>query len=162
MANAIIIGILIGPAVLLTILRANAAATFLSVCLGAVLLKFLSNDVTSLASVFTAPGSTTGHVPLRLALLLLPVVLTMLFTIRSVAGGRLLINFVAAVAVGFLLFLLVQPFFSAGLNGTLATSKFLPLVHQFQASVIAVGALVTMPLLLRRPQAQHDGKKHHK
>ncbi len=160
-ANIILGAILVGPVLLLMLLRVNAAQVFLSLCLGAVLVQFVGADAATLLSSTSAhtKGVPTSLSFANLVLLLLPVVLTTVIMIRSVKGKtRLALNILPAAGVAVLTALLAVPLMSAGLTGTIIA---LPLWHQLQnlqTLIISVtGMLALLLLWLQRPKA-HDEK----
>src|SRR4051812_3807764 len=100
------------PVIGLLVLRVNAALVFLSLCLGDVLVQFVASDanqfITFLSTSRAGSQIHTSDDWLKLGLLLLPVILTAVFMIRTVRGpGRLLLNALPAAGVGLLGALLV-------------------------------------------------------
>ena len=120
MTPSIILGaIVLIPVLILMVLRINAALVFLSLCLGYVLVQFVADDANSFVSLIkTAPGAdkvaNTNNF-IQLLLLLLPVVLTSLYMIKTVKGAKLFLNIFPAAGVGMLGALLVVPLLSKGL-----------------------------------------------
>ena len=99
--------IVLAPVVLLMVFRINAALVFLSLCLGDVLVRFTANDASSFLTTFssshTVTSVTTSNSNIKIALLLLPVMLTSIFMIRTVQGStRLMLNALPAAGVGLL------------------------------------------------------------
>lgn len=163
MTPQIILGaIAIVPAVLLMVLRINAALVFLSVCLGNVLVQFAAHDVSTLASTFTAraPGVPTDSNSIKIALLLLPVILTMIFMIKTVKGnGKLLLNLLPAVGVGVLLPLLVVPLLPTNLSSNILTSSVWHQAQQTQGYIVGLSASVCLlSVWMQRPKHGHDDK----
>lgn len=77
--QVILAAIVLVPAAVLMLLRINAALVYLSLCLGSVLLQFVSPDARELISVFSAhsPHSAApDNNTLNIILLLAPAVLT--------------------------------------------------------------------------------------
>lgn len=160
--------IILIPVVVLMVLRINATLVFLSLCLGNVLVQFVAADANDFIALFsTAPGS---HVPennfLKLILLLLPVILTAVFMIRTVRGrGRLFLNALPAAGVGLLGALLVIPLLPPGLGHDIVSSSLWSEVQQTQTLIVGTSALVCLLVLwLQRPKTGGEGKhsKHHK
>lgn len=160
MTGALLIGLLAGPVVLMTVLRINAAMIFLSVCLGSILLQFVGPDAASLVELFSSHASSVSKSTVLLALLLIPVVLTMLFTIRSVHGSKVIFNLLPAAAASFLLLLVVRPLLSPGVNGAITAN---PLWRQLERSsdlIVGLGALVCLLYLWsQRRKAAPEHKK---
>jgi hypothetical protein len=169
---AIILGaIVVVPIVLLMVLRINAALVFLSLCLGDVLVQFVSGDTNSFAALFSSShnvqkfaNSDSGF---KLLLLLLPVVLTAIFMIRTIKGGRLALNILPAAGVGLLGGLLVVPLLSAGLAHNIIDSSLWAQAKRAQDLIVGASALVCLLVLwLQRPKTggggdEKHGKHHH-
>jgi hypothetical protein len=159
--------IVLVPIVLMMILRINAALVFLSLCLGDVLVQFVAPDASSFTSLFSGHGLPSDENTIKLALLLLPVVLTAVFMIRTVRGGtRLLLNILPSAGAGLLLALLVVPLLSAGLRHNIVLSPLWQQAQRAQDLIVGSSALICLLMLwLQRPKAGGgEGKhgKHHK
>jgi hypothetical protein len=162
MANAIIVSAVIMPAVIMTLLRANAAVVFLSACLSSVLLQFLGSDAIELARIFSAPGSTSGQPAVQLLVLYAPVVLALLCMIHGLPRNKLLLNIIPGIGTGFVLLLLTLPFVSAGLAHDLQSASLWEWITRLQAGVIGVSGVYVLLLLLGwRPMKSSESKKHH-
>jgi hypothetical protein len=157
--------IALAPIVALLILRINAALVFLSLCLGDVLIQFVAND----ANEFLAHHSgkvpqiaNAGNNTVKLILLLLPVVLTAVFMIRTVHGrGRLALNLLPAAGVGLLGALLVVPLLPPGLSHNILNSSLWSQARNAQDLIVGASAVVCLLVLwLQRPKT--GGSKHGK
>ena len=167
MSPQIILGaIVLAPVALLLLLRINAALVFLSLCLGDVLVQFVAPDANSFVALFAAhvpKGVDTGNDNIKLLLLLLPVVLTAIFMIRTVRGyGRLALNLLPAAGVGLLGGLLVVPLLPAGTSDTIINSSLWSQVLRAQDLIVGSSALVCLLVLwLQRPKTgAHKRGKH--
>lgn len=155
--------IVLVPVVLLLLLRVNAALVFLSLCLGDVLVQFTANDASSFLTTFsnshTVTSVTTSNSNVKIALLLLPVVLTTVFMIRTVHGGtRLLLNALPAAGVGLLGALLIVPLMPPGSAHNIIDSSLWNQVQKAQVLIVGASALVCLLVLwLQRPKT---GGKH--
>lgn len=149
--------LIIGPAVILALLRVNAAFIFLSLCLGDVLVQFVGNDATTVVGGAHAVSSNY----IQLGLLLLPVVLTVLFMVRTVRGSRIILNTLPAVGVGLLLTLLVVPLMSPGLSANIVNSQLWHGVERSQDLIVGFSALVCL-LFLWKQRPKSAGKEHAK
>lgn len=148
------------PAALLLILRVNAALVFLSACLGAVLLRYIGPDATDFADMFL---SWLNGNNLKLALFLLPVVLTTIFMIRTVKGGRNALNVFPALGTGLLIALVCVPLLSPAFADQAQGSRAWDVLLQLQSLVIGVSALVCLLFLwMQRPKSGHDKHSKHK
>jgi hypothetical protein len=158
--------IVLAPVVVLILLRANAALVFLSLCLGNVLVQFVANDASDFLTTF--PGShtvtsvTTSNSNVKLGLLLLPVVLTTIFMIRTVHGtSRLVMNILPAAGVGLLGALLVVPLLPPGAAHNIVGSSVWTEVQKAQALIVGASALVCLLVLwMQRPKTGRGHRKH--
>ncbi len=159
--------IVLVPVLYLMILRVNAALVFLSLCLGDVLVQFVAPDANSFMALFSAhlpAGMDKGNETIKIILLLLPVVLTSVFMIRTVKGhGRLLLNLLPAVGVGLLGGLLVVPLLPPGLSHNIINSSLWSQVQRTQDLIVGASALVCLLVLwLQRPKTGHAKHGKHK
>jgi len=163
----ILIALLALPVIALMVLRINASLVFLSLCLGNVLVQFVSHDAGLI--LFSAAARAPGHVPasqayINLALLLLPVVLTSIIMIHSVKGPKLAFNFLPALGVGVLLTLLAVPLLSAGLTGSITGLPLWDTLLSLQTLVLSVTTMLCLLFLwMQRPKRHSEDKdsKHH-
>jgi hypothetical protein len=164
--TVILTAIVLLPVLVMMVLRINATLVFLSLCLGDVLVQFVAPDANSFMGLFMGHGSHADNNTIKLALLVLPVVLTAVFMIRTVRGGlRLLLNALPAIGVGLLAALLVVPLLSAGLRHNVVDSSLWQQVERAQDLIVGSSAFVCLLVLwLQRPKAGGEGKhgKHHK
>jgi hypothetical protein len=163
MTPVIILGaITIVPIILLMVLRVNAALVFLSLCLGDVLVQFASKDVNMLTSVFSAhsPGTVPDNNTIKLILLFLPVVLTIIFMIKTVKGhGKLLLNLLPAAGVGVLSALLAVPLLPLSTKLGIINSPIWTQGQQFQGYIVGLSATVCLlTVWMQRPKHSHDDK----
>src|SRR5215471_15170971 len=111
--QALVIGLLAAPILILMILRINATLVFLSLCLGYVLMQFLGTDTQAFADTFMTHATLSTNV-MKLTLLLFPAVFTALFMIFTMRGAKLILNILPSLAVGSLVVLLVVPLLPPG------------------------------------------------
>jgi len=160
MATALLLGIIGTPIVLMTLLRINAPLVFLSLCLGNVLLQFVGKEAVYFVNLFLPGSATVGQTTVKLALLLIPVVLTMLFMIKSVRGNRLLLNLLPAIGASFLLLFLVKPLLSAGTIGTIEISPIWTQIERSQELIVGSSALICLLFLwFQRPKNPDHSKR---
>ncbi|HEY5442006.1 MAG TPA: hypothetical protein VIJ68_00535 [Candidatus Saccharimonadales bacterium] len=157
--------VVLAPVAVLLLLRVNAALVFLSLCLGDVLVQFVAKDTTEFLTLHANQVSqitNSGNNNIKLILLLLPVVLTAVFMIRTVRGnGRLLLNILPAAGVGLLGALLVVPLLPPGLAHNVVGSTLWNQVTRAQDLIVGASALVCLFVLwLQRPKT--GGAKHGK
>lgn len=160
--------IVLVPVVLLMILRINAALVFLSLCLGDVLIQFVAGDtsnfLTDHAGQLPQQAANAGNDTVKLVLLLLPVVLTAVFMLRTVRGrGRLALNALPSAGVGLLGALLVVPLLSPGLSHNIVDSALWDQVTRIQDLIVGASALVCLLVLwLQRPKTGGGHRGKHK
>jgi hypothetical protein len=162
MANLIILALLvIVPVLLVMLLRANAAITFMGLCVGSVLVTYTTEDVTSIASGLSShPGATITRW-VQLLLLTLPFLLTCWFTRHSVKGSRQLFNLLPALAGGLLFTLLVVPLLAPSLQHALEHQTLWHELDSLQTAVVLGGAVLSLIFILsahrslRKAEAKH-------
>lgn len=156
----VLIGLVAVPILLLFFLRVNAAFVFLSLCLGNVLVQFAGTDAASIvAGASTSSYATTSTI--RLALLVAPAVLTIIFMMGTVKGNRKYFNLLPAAATGLLVALLAVPLLSPGLMHDIQTLGAWQSVQQVQSGVVAASTLVCLVFLWSSRPKGHD-EKHKK
>jgi hypothetical protein len=161
----IVAGIVLAVAVLLTLLRVNATLVFLSLCLGDVLMQFVGSDAGEMMNLFASKADnqvTVTSATVKIVLLLLPVVLTMLFMIKTVRGGaKLTLNFLPALGVGLVGALLIIPALPPGASHAIKQSDIWLQVGRGQDLIVGTTALICLFVLwLQRPKTGDD--KHGK
>ena len=169
MSPAVILGaIVLVPVAVLMVLRINAVLVFLSLCLGDVLVQFVASDANGLFSQLHAspitPAIQTSNDNVKLVLLLLPVLLTAIFMIRTIHGAsRLLLNALPSAGVGLLGALLVVPLLPPGLSHNIVGSSLWLQVLRAQDLIVGASAVVCLLVLwLQRPKTGGKHRKHHK
>lgn len=165
MTYLIVLGALaVVPVLLITLLRVNAAIAFMSLCLGSVLVTYTSGDVTSVFGSFSAShNSLTTNQWVQVALLLIPFLLTILFTRGSVKGAKKVTNVLPAIATGLLCALLVVPLLPADIQHQIHHQQIWTQLSNAQTAVILGGALFSLVFLLFTHRTKHEdeGKKKH-
>lgn len=157
----ILAAIVLGPVALLLFLRVNATLVFLSLCLGAVLVQFVAGETSAfLDFVGNQTEATVTDNAMQIILLLLPVVLTTIFMIRTVKGKtKLLLNALPAAGVGLLGALLVVPLLPPDLSDEIVNSSLWGEVQRSQSLIVGASALVCLLVLwLQRPKTGGLGK----
>ncbi len=154
------------PVILLMVLRINAALVFLSLCLGSVLVQFIAPDTQSFLDLFSAhtpKGVDASGNNVKIALLLMPVVLTAIFMIRTVHGkGRSALNLLPAIGVGLLGGLLIVPLLAPGLSHNIVHSSVWTQTVRAQDLIVGISALVCLLVLwMQRPKTGHSKRGKH-
>jgi hypothetical protein len=160
MPLVVLIGLAVVPALLLVLLRVNAALVFLSLCLGDVLVQFVGKDAVSIvAGASTSAYATSSTV--KLVLLLAPAFLTMLFMIKTVKGAKRFFNALPAAGVGLLTALLVVPLLPPGIATNIKHSNLWTSTQNLQSAIVAGSTLICL-MFLWTTRPKHEGKsKHH-
>ncbi len=164
----ILIAMIAVPVVLMMVLRINAALVFLSLCLGSVLATYVAEDAGFLMTLFANDVPKAGSLTdssIKIALLLLPVVLTAIFMIRTVRGPRLALNILPAIGVGLLGALLVVPLLPPEVSDGITALPLWTKVTNMQDLIVGASALLCLLVLwMQRPKTGGEGKhsKHHK
>ena len=153
------------PVVAMMVLRINAALVFMALCLGSVLTQFVADDagwLMSLASPTVPQAGSVSESMIKLGLLLLPPLFTAIFMIRTVNGGRLMLNLLPAVGAGFLGALLAVPLLMPGTAVPIMASPLWQEVVKLQDLIVGSSALLCLFVLwLQRPKTG-EGKHHRK
>jgi len=161
MANAVLIALVLGPAVLTFLLRSNAALSFLALCAGFVVISFASTDLKNLTGQlnFSINSST-----LNLILVGLPLVLTLLLTRKAFSGGvSRVLHIVVALCAGGLLALVTVPLLSDSVRANFANSNLWSDLHKIQAEVIGLGVFLSLLIVWAKSLKGGSGKsKKHK
>ena len=148
------------PIVLLTVLRINAAMVFLSLCLGSVLVTYVSHDAGWFVAM--AGGKALSETTLNMVLLFAPVVLTAVMMIFSVHGKiRVALNALPAAGVALLGLLLAVPLFTPGLRYMVMEQSIYGQLSRAEAFIVGVSALVSLLFLWshRRYAKKHEDKR---
>jgi zinc transporter ZupT len=147
-------------------LKVNGAIAFMSLCLGSVLVTYTSSDVDSVFTSFSSSKNTLAtNQWVQLGLLVVPFLLTILFTRGSVKGSKKVTNVLPALASGLLFALLVVPLLSASLQHHIERQAVWHQLSNAQTGVILGGALFSLVFLLfthrTRGHDEEGGKKKH-
>jgi hypothetical protein len=160
----VLAAVIVAVVVVIMFLRINATLVFLSLCLGAVLMQFISNDANSFIDLFnTKAGQSVSadNSTIKIFLLLLPVVLTALFMMKTVRGhGKLLLNLFPAIGVGLLGALLIVPLLPGGVSHTINGSNLWEQIKRAQDLIVGVTALICLFVLWMQRPKTGEGKKH--
>jgi hypothetical protein len=149
------------PIIMVLALRANATLVFLSLCLGAVVTQFLSQDIKWFADAFLPWQAGMSANALHIALLLAPALLTTLLMLQSVKGARAWFNVLPALAVGGLTPLLVVPLLYADSAHAITALPLWQGLSKVQDLVVGGGAIVSLLFLWtqRSRKSAADEKK---
>jgi hypothetical protein len=145
------------------LLRSSGALVFMSVCLGSILATYAASDASSVISGASRSGVLATMQWVQLALLAVPVVLTLLLTRKKVKGIKFILSSVTAALAGGLLALLAVPYMSASMQSTVHASQLWHQLDNLQTAIILAGSvLTTLYLFATRWQPEKDHTKKHK
>jgi hypothetical protein len=165
MATIILIGIFLLPVILLTLLKVNGILVYLSLCLGAVLATYVGNNSNVnhfISTTHVVSSQLNNNNNIKIALLLLPAVLTIIFFINTAKGSKISINLLTAIAVGILTVTLLVPLLPFNNSASIVTTPLWGDFSRYQAAIIgASSALIVVMMLLQRSKFG-SGSKHHK
>lgn len=152
---------LLAPALVLALLRINAALVFLSLCLGAVLVQYVAGEANSLITLFSKQAGTLSASSMQIVLLLAPAIVTSVVTVFSVHGKlKILLNILPALAASALAVLLVVPLLPTGLRFELEAEQTWRILVKSQALIVGMGALVSLAFLwMQRGSFKHRDKR---
>ena len=157
----ILIGLVLLPLVAALLFRSNGAVAFLSVCLGSVLAAAVSTDVADFITGFTPLDSEAVVQWVQAGLVILPLLVSVLMTRRSVPASKQLLNFIPALAAGLLLVLFVVPVLPDSVKDLATSNTLWDSILNLETLVLLAGGLAAYTLFLfLRPHRKDDEKKH--
>ncbi len=163
MAAALLAVLILLPAVLTYFLRSNAAVAFLALCGGFTVITLSGSEIEQLLGKTKITSLTSSNVDL--ILLIVPLVLTLFFTVRSVpADKQRFIQVIPALCAGGLLAIVAAPMLNNALNINVADASVWQNLQKAQTYVVGLGLLVSL-LLIWTSSLMHKsshGKKHKK
>ncbi|MEO6761355.1 MAG: hypothetical protein ABI220_03185 [Candidatus Saccharimonadales bacterium] len=165
MVHLIILGaVVIVPVGMIVFLRANAAIAFMGLCVGSVLAAYTSSDVTSFVTAFSPVHSVLATTQwAQLILLVVPFLLSMWFTRRSVKGSFAILNFLIAIISGVMLALFVVPLLSSPWQHVLEGQSAWQQLTNLQTMTVLSGATLSLVFILATHSSlRHSGSKHSK
>jgi len=162
MSDALLLVLILFPAVLSFFLKSNAGLGFLAFCGGFTAITLSGSDIQHLVGHTKITSLTSNNVDL--ALLILPLLLTLLFTYNSVSSKKLrYISVIPALCAGALLAVVAAPMFGSALQTNLSDSSFWHKLEDIEFYIVAVGLLSSLGLVWAA-SFSHNGrhKKKHK
>jgi uncharacterized membrane protein len=161
MTPLVLFGLLVAAPIAVTVLlRVNAAILFMSLCVGEVLVQYTTSDTHSfVTTIASSHDDQITNSMVKLALLLLPPILTTLFMFHSIHGStKAMLNLLPAIGTGLLTALLVKPLLSPTFQHTLEHSSLWHQLSKAQALVVGASALMSLLFLW----LQHHSSREHK
>jgi hypothetical protein len=160
MADTLLAVLILLPAVLAFLLKSNAALGFLALCGGFATITLSGSDIEQLVGQTRITSLTSNNVDL--ALLTVPLLLTLLLSYKSVSSkNSRYFSVVPALCAGGLLAIVAAPMFSTALQVSVTNSKFWQDLKDLQAYVVAIGFLASL-LLMWSGGLKHGHSKKHK
>jgi len=162
MPEALLATLVLLPVIMAFFFKSNAALSFLALCGGFTVITLSSSDIDHLFGKTRITSLTSNDVDL--ILLVLPLLLTLLFTFKSVQITRTrVLHMIPALCAGTLLAIVAAPMFDEALNTSFVNIQAWKTMQDIQAYVIAIGLLFSL-LLIWGSGFSHakSHKKHHK
>lgn len=159
MQNIILIAAIAIPVVLLVLLRTSASIVFLSLCAGALLVAFVGDEA-GLVGSMVGNNSLVVSQYFKVALLLLPAVLSAIILTRSMRGPKGIINVLPAIAVGLVGVLLAVPLLPDTPQHAISNVSGWALLNDYKQLVVIASVLVSLIVLWFARPGGH--KKHHR
>lgn len=158
MAEVFLAILILLPAVLTYLLKSDAAASFLALCGGFALFTLSGSDIEQLLGKTRITSLTSNNVDI--ALLVLPLFLTLLLTYRSVTSkNRRYFQLAPALCAGALLAVVAGPMLGDSLSFNLSNSAVWKNLHNAQTYILAAGLVSSLLLIWSGGRARH-GRKH--
>jgi hypothetical protein len=160
MADAILAAFVLTPVVLTFLLKSNAAYSFLALCAGFVAISFAGADLENLTGQLSFSINSSL---VNLALLILPLLFTLLFTNgKSKKGIGLAIHLAIALCAGGLLALTGVPLLNESLRSNFSNSDLWSQLKNIQAAVIGAGVFLSLVVTWTKAlkKTKDKGKKH--
>jgi hypothetical protein len=146
MSDALLAVLILLPAVLTFILKSNAAIAFLALCGGFAAITLSGSDIDHLVGQTKITSLTSNNVDV--ALLLVPLLLTLLLTLRSVTSkNSRYFSLIPALCAGGLLAAVAGPMFNDILQTSVTASPFWKQLKDAQSYIVGVGLLGSLLLV---------------
>jgi amino acid transporter len=158
----ILLGLALVPLLAALVLRSNGAVAFLSVCLGSILSSVVAPDVSDFVTGFTPVNSAELTDWTRAVLVVLPVLIGLLVTRKSVSASKQVMNFVPALAAGLLLALFVVPVLPVGPKDLMTSTEYWDTISNLETIILLVGAAASYGLFLFSGSHHKADEKKHK
>jgi membrane protease YdiL (CAAX protease family) len=151
------------PVLMILSLRVNGAIAFMGLCVGSTLISYTSSDVDAVFTSFSAKDNELNtNQWVQLGLLVVPFLLTILFTKGSLHGHKRFTNLLPALASGLLFALLVIPLLPSGVQHQIQHQNAWRQLSNAQTAVVLGGAAFSLVFLLftHRTRGIPEPKKH--
>jgi len=158
MTEVLLVVLVLLPAALTFLLKSNSALGFLALCGGFAAITLSGSDIEHFLGQTKITSLTSNSVDL--ALLIIPLLLTLLFTYKSVTSkNRRYFSMLPALCAGGLLAVVAAPMLSDALQTNLSSSNFWHDLQDIQSYIVSAGLLTSLLLIWSGGMSKH-GKKH--
>lgn len=157
--NLVLILAIAIPVLAIVLLRTNAVMVFVGLAIGALLLRYVGNDA-SLVGLALSNNSGAAAAYAKVAVLLIPALLCLIFLRKSVKGPASMINILPAIGASLVGVLLVAPLLPSGAQLALAQTQSWSVLVREQEMIVIVTSIGCLLLLLKSQQRPKDDKKH--
>lgn len=161
MAEALLATLVLLPAVLTFLLKSNASLAFLALCGGFAVITLSGSDIEHLFGKTKITSLTSNDVDL--ILLIVPVLLTLIFTFRSITNSKQrLLQAIPALCAGGLLAAVAAPMFSQALDINFEKVAVWNSLQNAQSVIVGIGLVFSLLLIWSGGfvHAKRHGKKH--
>lgn len=163
MAVALLVTLLLLPAVISYLLKSDAAVGFLALCGGFAVSTLSGSDIEHLFGQTKITSLTSDDV--SLLLLAVPLVLSLLFTYRAISSrGLRLVHAIPAICAGGLLAAVSAPTFSDALSINLSHSPVWKDLQSAQSYIVGIGLTASLLLVwsggFKHARSHKHDKKH--
>lgn len=163
MSDALLAVLILLPAVITFLLKSNAATAFLALCGGFAAITLSGSDIDHLVGQTKITSLTSNKVDL--ALLLLPLLVTLLLTLgSSTSKNSRYFSLIPALCAGGLLAAVAGPMFNDVLQSNVTSSPFWKQLKDVQSYIVAAGLLASLLMVwssgFSHGRSHKHGKKH--
>lgn len=161
MSEALLAVLVFLPAVLVYLLKSNAAMAFLALCGGFSVITLSGSDIEHLFGKTKITSLTSNDIDL--ILLLAPLLLTLLFTFRAVPSVRArIIHLLPALGAGALLAIVAGPMLSSITSSDVSRLTAWKDLQDAQSWIVGAGLLISLLLIWTGgfTHAKSHSKKH--
>ena len=161
MANALLAVLILLPVVITFFLKSNAAVAFLALCGGFTAITLSGSDIQQLVGQTKITSLTSNNVDL--ALLVIPLLLTLIFTYKSSKSkNNRIFSLIPALCAGGLLAIIAAPMFSDAIQINITDQKIWMSLKDAQPYVVATGLISSLLLVWTGGLGRGRHAKKHK
>jgi hypothetical protein len=155
MTPLITLGLLAGvPLALALLARVSAVYLFVSILAGSLLAQYLSDDVVVVLELFRKSGNPL--IAVRLALVVLPVVLTLIFLRKTLKASRLLLELLPLLLCIGMLVVIVLPLLPLSLGAQVTATPYGKVLDTSHDALIGATILCNLSLMWLTSRQKHN------